>query len=205
MKKYWVRQLILNYELSIFIIFSYLCTAKIVHTMRKILLLVIATLMVTVNIYAQGSLTGRVYHCGNMMAGELNQVKKEVKDISKEAKTNEEKEEVKGMEAIINAIVSTMTLTFIDDKTVEVNSVVKFDEQKAKAGGASWLIRKLVKAKLGKKGVDETKQLPYTINGHTIKVVNAKKKKENIFELSEDGKSMTYVVDKKKVVLKRTK
>ena len=101
--------------------------------MRKILLLVIATLMITVNIYAQGSLTGRVYHCGNMMAGELNQVKKEVKDISKEAKTNEEKEEVKGMEAIINAIVSTMTLTFIDDKTVEVNSVVKFDEQKAKA------------------------------------------------------------------------
>ena len=112
--------------------------------------MMVVVMMATVGVKGQESLAGRVYYCGNIMKKELGDLKKDAKELEKEAETKEEKEEVKGLTAITNAIVSKMTIKFISDKTVDINAEGHFDEQKAKEGGASWLLRKMVKLKIGK-------------------------------------------------------
>lgn len=121
------------------------------------MMLVAAFMMATMSANAQQNLAGRVYHCANMVEKELGQLKKEAADISKEAETEEEKNQVKGIDAIMNAIVSTMTVKFVDGKTLELSAEAKFDEEKAKKGGASWVMRKMVKMKFGKGRSDATK------------------------------------------------
>lgn len=174
---------------------------------KKIFVIICATLM-SLGAYAQQSLAGRVYYNGNLMEKELSQTKKEMANLSKEAESEEEKEEVKGMDAILNAVVSKMTLTFIDDKTAEIHIEAKFDEDKAKKEGASWMMRKLVKMKIGK-GRSEKGKTSYTVNGRKVLVKASKKKETRTFDLSEDGKTLSFVMkDKKeerKVVLKRIK
>ncbi len=170
------------------------------------MMLVAAFVMATMSANAQQNLTGRVYHCANLVEKELGQLKKEATDISKEAETEEEKNQVKGIDAIMNAIVSTMTVKFVDGKTLEISAEAKFDEEKAKKGGASWVMRKMVKMKFGK-GRSDKMLTTYTVNGRNIVV---KGRKENrIYTLSEDGQSLSYVMEKKKgartVVLKRVK
>ena len=100
--------------------------------MKKLLFIGAILLASFLDISAQESLAGRVYYCGNLIEAEMKDMKKEVAQANKEAKTDEEKEEVKGIDALINAIVSKMTVKFIDDKTLEISSEAKFDEEKAK-------------------------------------------------------------------------
>lgn len=160
-------------------------------------------LMIAASIEAQTSLAGRVYYNGNLMEKELSEVKKETKGLEKEAKTAEEKEEVKGVQAILNAVVAKMTVKFIDDKTVELSIDAKFDEEKAKQGGASWLMRKMVKMKMGK---SEKGQTTYTVNGRKVIINSVKKKgKTKTYELSEDGKTLTFTDKDRSMTLKRIK
>jgi len=161
--------------------------------------------LLSMSIYAQENLAGRVYYCGNLMEKELNDVKKESANAAKEAKSQEEKDEAKSVDAITDAIVSKMTVKFIDDKTMELDLSVKFDEGKAKKNGASWMMRKLVKMKMGK-GQSQHGQTSYTVNGRRITAKSlSKKNKTQSFELSQEGMTMTWIRENTKTVLKRIK
>lgn len=88
---------------------------------------------------------------------------------------------------------------------------VKFDEDKAKREGASWTMQKLVKMKLGH-GKSEIGQVIYTVEGRKVIIRNPKSKKKQdtrSFDLSEDGKLMSFTMEdekeKRKVILKRIK
>lgn len=173
--------------------------------MKKNLIMVfVVFIMATLCANAQQNLSGRVYHCANLVEKELGQMKKEAATIAKEAETEEEKKEVKGIDALMNAIVSTMTVRFIDGRTVEISAEAKFDEEKAKKGGASWMMRKIVRMKFGK-GRSDKMQTTYTVNGRNIIVKG--RKGNRIYVLSEDGKALSYVMERKKekrtVILKR--
>ena len=182
----------------------------------KKLILTLCVALFSMGAYAQVNLAGRVYHCANLVEKEMLETKKEVANVDTKGMSEEEKKEVesekKAVDALMKAISSTMTLKFIDSKTVEVSVVMKFDEAKAKQEGASWMLRKLAKMKLGK-GTSKKGTSAYTVNGRKVLVTSTEKKKENktmTFELSEDGKSMDYITtnkkgEKSKVVLKRTK
>lgn len=187
---------------------DYLLTfaAKLKIIMKKIILIICFALL-GIGAYAQQSLAGRVYQCANVLEKEIEETKK---DVSKEAKTDEEKEEVKSIDALMDAIVSKITLTFIDSKTVELCTEIKFDEEKAKRKGVSWIMRKLVKMKIGK-GRSEKGQVAYTVEGRrvTLKNKSNKKNSDQTCELSEDGKSLYLFLksdkENRKVVLKRIK
>lgn len=131
-------------------------------------------------------------------------LKKDAKQLEKEAETEEEKKEAKGLTAITNAVVSKMTIKFISDKTVELNAEAHFDEQKAKEGGASWMLRKMVKLKIGK-GINKKGQSTYSVNGHNVTILSLNKKDKMHFELSEDGKKLTRTDKDKNYVLDRIK
>ena len=158
----------------------------------------------TLSAFAQEPLAGRVYHNGNLMAKELKEMKKDVDEIGKEAEEEEEKSEVKGLAAVMDAIVSKMTVTFIDDQLLEMSVEMRFDEQKAKDGGASWAMRKLVRSRIGKDKVEKG-QVAYTVDGRIITARNPNKKDKTLtLELSDDGKTLTYRQKEKVYVLSRT-
>ena len=97
-----------------------------------------------------------------------------------------------------------MTIKFISDKTVDINAEGHFDEQKAKEGGASWLLRKMVKLKIGK-GINKKGQSTYSVNGRNVTILSLNKKDKMHFELSEDGKKLTRTDKDKVYVLDRIK
>ena len=172
--------------------------------MKKLLLMMVVVMMATVGVKGQESLAGRVYYCGNIMMKELGDLKKDAKELEKEAESKEEKEEAKGLTAITDAVVSKMTIKFISDKAVELNAEAKFDEQKAKEGGASWLMRKMVKLKIGK-GINKKGQSTYSVNGRNVTILSLNKKDKMHFELSADGKKLTRTDKDKVYVLDRIK
>ena len=118
--------------------------------MRQLVLILLIAWVSLFEMNAQESLAGRVYHNGNLVAKELKEMKKEADEIGKEAEDEEEKSEVKGLSAVMDAIVSKMTVTFVDDQLLEMSVEMRFDEQKAKDGGASWALRKLIRSRIGK-------------------------------------------------------
>ena len=77
-------------------------------------------------------------------------------------------------------------------------------EQKAKEGGASWLMRKMVKLKIGK-GINKKGQSTYSVNGRNVTILSLNKKDKMHFELSEDGKKLTRTDKDKVYVLDRIK
>lgn len=173
--------------------------------MKKILLMGILALVVSLSVRAQESLAGRVYHCANMMKGEMEAMKSDFdKDLQKEkdATAEEKKEANKMVQGMTDAIISTMTLKFLSDKEVELSVLVKYDDAKAKANGVPWLLRKLVSGKLKNKAKDATftGNTPYTFNGKTVKLTNPKSKKELVFQLTPDGKALLYTTNKDKTV-----
>ena len=173
-------------------------------TMKKLLLMIVVVMRATVVVKGQESLAGRVYYCGNLMKKELGDLKKDAKQLEKEAESEKEKEEVKGLTAVTDAIVSKMTIKFINEKTAEMSMEAKFDEQKAKEGGASWLMRKMVKLKIGK-GINKKGQSTYSVNGRNVTILSLNKKDKMHFELSEDGKKLTRTDKDKAYVLDRIK
>ena len=174
--------------------------------MKKILLASLFAFTMCLQMNAQVSLSGRVYHCANMMKEELQQAKKDFnKDVQneKDATAEEKKEVDKAVQAMMDAIISTMTVKFLNDKELELSIVIEYDDDKAKAGGAPWVMRKLLKFKM--RGKSFTKKAPYTFDGKTVKVTNPKSKKVMAFQLTPDGKALLYAKEKKTVRLSRTK
>ena len=94
-------------------------------------------------------------------------------------------------------------MKFVDDKTVDMSTTITFDEKKAKENGAPWLYRKMAKMKL-KQGQSAGKTT-YTANGRKLTIISVKEKKPMSFELSEDGKTLTYLNQGAKYILKRIK
>ena len=160
--------------------------------MKKLLLILTTALMTAVNIYAQGTQPGSVYHTANLFAEDF-------KNIEQEAK----KEKKDGAQAILSAITAKMTVKFIDDKTVDMTTTITFDEKKAKENGAPWLYRKMAKMRL-KQGQSAGKT-SYTANGRKLTIISVKEKKPMNFELSEDAKTLTYLSEGKRYNLKRIK
>ena len=81
--------------------------------MKKILLVGLFAFTMCLQMNAQVSLSGRVYHCANMMKEELQQAKKDFnKDVQneKDATAEEKKEVDKAVQAMMDAIISTMTV-----------------------------------------------------------------------------------------------
>lgn len=174
--------------------------------MKKLLLVGLFALTVCLQTNAQVSLSGRVYHCANMIKDEMQQAKKDFnKEVQKEKEaTAEDKEEAnKIVQAMMDAITTTMTVKFLSDKELELSMIAKYDDDKAKTGGAPWIARKLLKFKL--RGKSYTGKAPYTFDGKTVKVTNPKSKKVMAFQLTADGKALLYTQDKKTIRMVRTK
>lgn len=160
--------------------------------MKRLLLILTTALIAAVKIGAQSPQPGSVYHIANLFAQDM-------KEIEKEAK----KEKMDGAAAIMAAITAKMTVKFVDDKTVDMSTTITFDEKKAKENGAPWLYRKMAKMKL-KQGQSAGKTT-YTANGRKLTIISVKEKKPMSFELSEDGKTLTYLNQGAKYILKRIK
>ena len=160
--------------------------------MKKLFLIVTIAVLAAVKTGAQTPQPGSVYYNANLFAQDL-------KEIEKEAK----KEKMSGVEAVAAAITAKMTVKFVDDKTVDMSTTITFDETKAKENGAPWLYRKMAKMKL-KQGQSAGKT-SYTANGRKLTIISVKEKKPMSFELSEDGKTLTYVNEGKRYNLRRIK
>lgn len=160
--------------------------------MKKLLLILTTVLIAAVKIGAQSPQPGSVYYNANLFAQDM-------KEIEKEAK----KEKMKGAEAVMAAITAKMTVKFIDDKTVDMSTIITFDDKKAKENGAPWLYRKMAKMQL-KQGQSAGKT-SYTANGRKLTIISVKEKKPMSFELSEDGKTLVYLSQGVKYILKRIK
>lgn len=176
--------------------------------MKRLFFIGFLALFIGLQTSAQGSLAGRVYYCASIMKAEVNQAKKEFnKDIEKEKELTaaDKKEANELVDKMADALVNTMTVKFLSDKELNLSMVAKFDNEKAKANGLPWMIRKMIKLKVGSKGTSFSAKVPYTFDGKTVKLSNPKTKKEMNFQLSADGKTLTYNMDGKPVLLKRTK
>ena len=60
-------------------------------TMKKLLLMIVVVMMATVVVKGQESLAGRVYYCGNLMKKELGDLKKDAKQLEKEAESEKKR------------------------------------------------------------------------------------------------------------------
>jgi hypothetical protein len=141
-----------------------------------------------------------------MMKEEMQQAKKDFnKDIQNEKDvTAEDKEEANKMvQAMLDAIVTTMTVKFLSDKELELSMLAKYDDNKAKAGGVPWAARKIIQLKIKSKSF--TRKGSYTFDGKNVKLTNPKTKKEMLLQLAADGKTMLYKQEEKTVRLTRTK
>ncbi len=109
-----------------------------------------------------------------------------------------------GMGTLKQFLLSLIATTVSIVLTFGTAAIIDNNKKQKEKGGASWVMRKMVKMKFGK-GRSDKMLTTYTVNGRNIVV---KGRKENrIYTLSEDGQSLSYVMEKKKrtVILKRVK
>lgn len=109
-----------------------------------------------------------------------------------------------GMGTLKQFLLSLIATTVSIVLTFGTAAIIDNNKKQKEMGGASWVMRKMVKVKFGK-GRSDKMLTTYTVNGRNIVV---KGRKENrIYTLSEDGQSLSYVMEKKKrtVILKRVK
>lgn len=108
--------------------------------------------------------------------------------------TVNEKEWEKSLKAINNAIIAYVTVKFIDARKLKFSFVMRYDESRAVAGGASFFMKNLMKKSFT--NVSRTEKADYVKNGRTIIACNKKmlKKGENLtFGLSDDGETLIYI------------
>ena len=86
---------------------------------------------------------------------------------------------------------------------MHTSTIITFDDKKAKENGAPWLYRKMAKMQL-KQGQSAGKT-SYTAKGRKLTIISVKEKKPISFELSEDGKTLIYLSQGVKYILKRIK
>lgn len=111
-----------------------------------------------------------------------------------------------GMGTLKQFLLSLIATTVSIVLTFGTAAIIDNNKKQKEKGGASWVMRKMVKVKFGK-GRSDKMLTTYTVNGRNI-VVKGRKGNRN-YTLSEDGQSLSYVMEKKKgtrtVVLKRVK
>ena len=162
------------------------------NKMKKIILALAIAFTGVVNVCGQNQLVGRVYHCDNLLAAGI-----------KEVKAQADKKEMSGIQAITSAITAKRTVKFVDDKTAHVTTIVKFDEDKAKANGASWFYRKMAKMRINTG--QSSGNTSYTVDGNKLTIVSVKSKKPITYELSKDGQMLTEISSNPQAILKRIK
>lgn len=160
--------------------------------MKKIILALSIAFAAVVNVCGQNDLAGRVYHCDNLFAAGI-----------KEVKAQTDKEEMSNIQAITSAITAKRTVKFIDGKTAHVTTVLKFDEDKAKTNGASWFYRKMAKMRF--KNGQSSGNTSYTVNGNKLTIISVKSKKPINYELSQDGQTLVETSSNPQAILKRIK
>lgn len=111
-----------------------------------------------------------------------------------------------GMGTLKQFLLSLIATTVSIVLTFGTAAIIDNNKKQKEKGGASWVMRKMVKMKFGK-GRSDKMLTTYTVNGRNI--VAKGRKGNRIYTLSEDGQSLSYVMEKKKgartVVLKRVK
>ena len=192
-------------------------------TMKKFILMV-TVMVATMGSQAQTNMSGRVYFNDNIMEKEIQNmtrdIDKEIADarakgikkveekkgrkLTKEemAKLEKELAEAQKMaEALKKGMKTTITLTFKDEKNLEMDVDMKIDDDVMKAAGVSWAKRKMIK--LATK-IMPTQKGTYTVNGNQIYVDEGGTR--DTMSLSDDGKFLYGKLDdKKKFKLTRIK
>ncbi len=170
------------------------------------------------------NLTGRVYHNDNIMDTEtkglvkdvdknIAEKRKEIIDESKKKKGRElaqkeiekidkELEKVRQLSDGMKKMKSALTISFINDKDVEIKSEMEIDEDLKKAAGISWAKRKLMKVAIN--ATNGTRKLSYVVNGNII-ITRDKDNDADTLLIGNNGKTLSGKEDKKKFVLNRTK
>ncbi|MBR5352016.1 MAG: hypothetical protein IK124_12410 [Prevotella sp.] len=193
--------------------------------MRKYVLLSLFLLTVgATSVFAQKDLTGREYYNANIMAAELNKMVKDANaDIEKKkaegiAKMEKEKgrklnqqelakieEGIKKghemMNSVKKGIKTAITITFKSATELVMKCDMKVDDEVMKAAGISWIKRKAMKAAIAIMPATKGK---YVVKGNTVYVDEGGGERDTLF-LSNDGKQLYGVMDKKKFILNRTK
>lgn len=177
--------------------------------MKRRFLMIILSLLTSIWVVAQTDLSGRKYHRDFDIISDLQIISdysKVIPDTNKSAMTVSEKEWTKSLEVINKAIVAYVTVRFTDARTLKFSVVMRYDDSRAMAGGASLLMRDLMKRTFT--NVSRTEKADYIVNGHTIIAQNKKmmKKGETLtFELSDNGETLIYINNPYRVPLPRTK
>ena len=192
--------------------------------MKKIFLLIVATVMAVISVQAQTNLTGRVYYHPNIMASVFEQGldidskiaearKNNIAQKEKEKGRKLTKEELAEIDKTIaetkqqmmiakKCITTAMTVEFTSPTDVVVRQKTKVDDNALKTMGVSWLKRKTMKAALAV--MPESEKMKYEVKGN--KVITIDGKDRDTLTISTDGKTLSGKVDNKtKFILKRTK
>lgn len=165
--------------------------------MRKLSLVFAILMVLCLETHAQLSLAGRVYYAENLLPEEKDQMRKDTQKIIAKEKDEDAKKELSGSERVMDAVQNKLTVKFLDDKNLQTNAVITFDEAKAKQLGVSWIVRKAFKLKIGK-GIEKTLNYTYTLNGRHVKAYNKQKNRERNYEVSEDGRQLVLIDDNNK-------
>lgn len=181
-------------------------------------------MMIPAYVQAQTSLAGRVYHSGNIMEKEVQEMTKDLdKELNKaKAEAIKKGEEKKGRkltdnelaelekelekaqklaQALKKGMKTIVTVTFKDEKNLVMDVDMKIDDSILKAAGVSWAKRKLIK--LGTKLAPSQKGT-YVVMGNQVIVTDGAEC--DTMRLSDDGKFLYGKMDEKtKFKLTRTK
>ena len=182
--------------------------------MKKSILIVLL-LLAGLDVKAQTSLVGRVYHHPNVMAEEMSKMSTEAsKELSQDRdKAVEKLEKKKGrkltakelaeidkkveeaqkmMQALKNGMKTAVTITFKDEQTLSMKMDMKIDEEVMKQAGIPWAKRKLLKAAMA---IAPAHKATYVRQGNLIIVTEDKEK--DTLTLSNDGKYLSGKMDEK--------
>ena len=174
--------------------------------MNRMLILVVAAMMTTMTVNAQG-LAGRTYYNANILSGEMGKKLKEMDQkipeirTGKYAKFEKEKgrkptaaEKAKLDKEVDEAIAKTkilakgattaITVEFKTEKDVVTKADVKVSDDAMKAAGIGWLKRKAMKAALAV--APSSTKATYVVKGNLVILDDSGEK--DTLRLSTDGK-----------------
>ena len=190
----------------------------------KVIIAFIALMMANASASAQTSLIGRVYHHPNIMEKVMEKeadIDKEIAEARAKAIAKKEKEKgrkltqketaevdkavadvKKQAEAAKKAMTVAITIEFTSATDAVMKQKTKVDDDAMKTMGVGWLKRKALKASLAL--MPDSQKAKYEVKGNKVIVIDGKDR--DTLTLSNDGKTLSGIFDKKtKYTLKRTK
>lgn len=186
--------------------------------MRKLLLMIVATVMAATSAYAQTSLVGRTYHNANILAGELDKMIAEVdqkldsvrikayakakqkkgRELTAEEKAEVEKQ-VKQAQDMMLAIKKGMKMAVTVDFQTENQATMKMDmkisEDALKAAGIGWAKRKLIKVAMSI--APSSDKATYRVKDNLVIMKDSDGEQDTLY-LSSDGQKLSGIMDKEK-------